>query len=252
MAHKILNIKHFLLFSLMLQLVACGEPEVRTPAPTPQAIHLIYPPSLTRWTDKFTACATKEPLVGVYFIKSTIPSTQITSDEILLELGKPPEFDQSPFVSQIGLEQIAVVVNQENNLSQLSINMLQSIYSGQLSFWENGSGQPIVVWVLPDGDPVRAVIDLAALQSNPLTTDAMLATDSVAMLEAVAGDPNAIGYLPVSVLSSGDPELVSKIKTIQLDQTLEEDLLQPVIALTQNEPEGLMRELLVCVQNLTP
>ena len=80
----------------------------------------------------------------------------------------------------------------------------------------------------------------------------MLATDSVAMLEAVAGDPNAIGYLPVSVLSSGDPELVSKIKTIQLEQALEEDLLQPVIALTQNEPGGLMRELLVCVQNLNP
>ena len=109
MAHKILNIKHFLLFSLMLQLAACGMPEMRTPAPTPQAIHVIYPPSLTRWADKFTACATKEPLVGVYFIESTIPSTQITSDEILLELGRPTEFDLSPSVSQIGLEQIAVV-----------------------------------------------------------------------------------------------------------------------------------------------
>ena len=80
----------------------------------------------------------------------------------------------------------------------------------------------------------------------------MLAPDSLAMLEAVAGDPNAIGYLPVSILSSGDPELVSKIKTIQLDKALEENLLQPVIVLTQNEPGVLMRELLVCVQNLSP
>ena len=218
MAHKILNIKHFLLFGLMLQLVACGVPEVRTPAPTPQAIHLIYPPALTRWADKFTACSTMEPLVGLYFIESTIPSTQISTDEIVLELGNPSQFDLSPFVSQIGLEQIAVVVNQDNDLSQLSINMLQSIYSGQLSFWENSSGQPIVVWVLPDGDPVRTVIDRSILQSNPLTTEAMLAPDPVAMLEAVAGDPNAIGYLPGSVLASGDPTLVNKVKTIQLDK----------------------------------
>ena len=80
----------------------------------------------------------------------------------------------------------------------------------------------------------------------------MLAPDSVAMLEAVAGDPNAIGYLPGSFLASGDETLVNKVKTIQLDEALETDLLQPILALTQNEPSGLMRELLICVQNLSP
>jgi hypothetical protein len=49
-----------------------------------------------------------------------------------------------------------------------------------------------------------------------------------------------------------DPTLVSKVKTIQLDEALEEDLNQPVIALTKDEPQGLMRELLVCVQNFIP
>ena len=236
----------------MLQLVACGVPEMRTPAPTPQAIHLIYPPALTRWADKFTACASMEPLVGLYFIESTIPSTQISTDEVVLELGNPSEFDLSPFVSQIGLEQIAVVVNKENDLSQISFNVLQSIYSGQLASWDISSNQPILVWVLPDGDPVRTVIDRSVLQSNSLTTEAMLAPDPTAMLEAIAGDPNAIGYLPGSVLASGDPMLVNKIKTLQLDKVLEEDLLQPVFALTRNEPGGLMRELLTCVQNLNP
>jgi len=252
MAHKILNIKQLFLFSLMLQLVACGVPEVRTPAPTPQAIKIIFPPALTPWANKFTACSTTAPLVGLYFIKSTIPSTQISTDEVVLELGNPSEFDLSPFVSQIGLDQIEVVVNKDNDLSQISFNVLQSIYSGQLVSWNISTNQPIVVWVLPDGDPVRTVIDRSVLQSNSLTTEAMLAPDPVAMLEAVAGDPNAIGYLPDSVLASGDPMLVNKVKRIQLDKGLEEKLLQPVLALTRNEPGGLMRELLICVQNLNP
>jgi ABC-type phosphate transport system substrate-binding protein len=170
----------------------------------------------------------------------------------VLELGNPSQTDASTFLSQLGFEQIAVVVNQDNDLSQLSINMLQSIYSGQLSFWENSPGKPIVVWVLPGGDPVRTLIDSALMQSISLTSEAMLAPDPVAMLEAVAGDPNAIGYLPGSFLDIGDPTLVSKVKTMQLDETLEEEINQPVIAVTQNEPRGLMRDLLICVQNFIP
>jgi hypothetical protein len=252
MAHKILNIKYLLFFGLMLQLVACGVPEVRTPAPTPLAIKLIYPPALTPWADKFTACSSVQPLVGIYFIESTIPSTQISTNEIVLELGNPGQIDPSPFLSQLGAEQIAVVVNQDNDLSQLPINMLQSIYSSQFSFWENSSGKPIVVWVLPDGDPVRTAFDSSLMQSTSVTSEAMLAPDPVAMLDSVARDPNAIGYLPGSILITCDPTLVSKVKTIQLDEALEEDLNQPVIALTKDEPQGLMRELLVCVQNFIP
>jgi hypothetical protein len=252
MAHKVLNIKHLLLFGLMLQLVACGAPEVRTPAPTLHPIKVIFPPALTSWANKFTICATTEPLVGLYFIESTIPSTQVSNDEVVLELGNPSQIDPSSFLSQLGLEQIAVIVNQENDISHISMNMLQSIFSGQLASWDTSSNQPIAVWVLQDGDPIRSVIDSVLMQSISLTSDAMLAPDAVAMLEAVAGDPNAIGYLPNSILSSGDPTLISKVKTIQLDETLEEDLNQPVIAITQNEPQGILRELLTCVENLSP
>jgi ABC-type phosphate transport system substrate-binding protein len=170
----------------------------------------------------------------------------------VLELGNPAQIDPSSFLSRLGFDKIAVIVNQDNNLSQLSINMLQSIYSGQLASWEINSSQPIAVWVLPDGDPVRADFDRVLMQSISLTSDAMLAPNPVAMLEAVAGDSNAIGYLPGSVLTLGDPKLVSKVKTIQLDETVEEDLKQPVIALTKNEPQGLLREILSCVENLSP
>ena len=80
----------------------------------------------------------------------------------------------------------------------------------------------------------------------------MLAPDPQAMLEAIAGNINAIGYIPGSFLTSGDPTLTSNINIIQVDKPLEDALHQPVIAVTRSEPQGLMRSLLVCLQNRIP
>jgi hypothetical protein len=96
------------------------------------------------------------------------------------------------------------------------------------------------------------LFDRALLQSSTLTSEAMLAPDPQAMLEAISSDANAIGYLPESALTSSDPSFVAQVKVIQLEQSLQDILHPPVIAITQNEPEGLVRELLLCVQDATP
>ncbi len=106
--------------------------------------------------------------------------------------------------------------------------------------------------MLPDGDPTRISFDQAVIAYQSLTSEAMLAPDPQAMLEAIAGDINAIGYLPESILSSADPTLVENIKIVQLDKSLDEALHQHVIAVTRNEPQGRMRDLLVCLQNKVP
>jgi hypothetical protein len=244
--------KHLLLLGLMLLLTACGVPEVSTPASTPEAIYVNYPASLKPWADKLAVCASTNPLIALYFAQAPTLDTNADMNEMVLELGEPSLVNKAPYLSQIGWEQLVVIVNLDNDLSELSTSRLQSIYSGQTSIWDNGSGQPIQVWVLPNGDPVRKYFDHAVLQSTTLTSEAMLAPDPEAMLEAISGNANAIGYLPGFLLSSSDPNLVAKVKTIKLDTSLDEILHQPVIAITQNEPEGMMRELLVCVQTAVP
>ena len=241
-----------LLFVLMLFLVSCGSPELSTPAPTQEAISVFFPPALKPWADKISGCASSNPLVGLYFIQSPTLDANINNNEISFYLGEPTQINSPSYLSQMGWEQIMVIVNQDKNLSQLSIREIQSVYSGQSSNWDNDVGQPIQVWVLPYGDPVRMLFDRAVLQSSRLTSEAMLAPDPEAMLEAIASDANAIGYLPGSALSSIDPSLVAEIKVIQLEQSLQDELHPPVIAITQNEPEGLVRELLLCVQATPP
>jgi phosphate transport system substrate-binding protein len=241
-----------LLLGLMLFLSACGVPEVRTPASTPQAIQVIYPTSLISWADKTAECASTNPLIATYSIPSSTVDANIDANDMILGLGEPSAMDVASYLSQVGSDQIVVVVNQDNNISQLSTTTLQSIYSGQISSWGKDPGQQINVWVLPIGDPVRKYFDHAVLQSNALASEAMLAPDSKAMLLAISDNPNAIGYLAGSILASSNQTLVAKVKIIQLDTSLQEELHQPVIAITQSEPEGLLRELLVCLQTSIP
>ncbi len=240
------------LLGLVALLISCGAPELSTPAPTPEAIQVIFPSALKSWADKFSRCASNNPLVGLYFFQSPSADKFFDSNNLVLELGEPLQIEEDSYLSQIGWDQIDVIINQDNNISQLTTNELQGIFSGLTSIWATDNSQPIQVWVLPDDDTVRKYFDHAVLQSHPLTSEAKLAPDSDAMLQAVSNDTNAIGYLPESIISSSDPAVVSKVKIIQVDTSLQDEFSQPVIAITQNEPEGLMRELLVCVQSSIP
>jgi phosphate transport system substrate-binding protein len=244
--------KHMVLIGLVLLLSACSTPSLSTSLPTPVAINLSYPASLTPWADKLTGCAANNPFISLYLFSTSTSNKRVLDNEIVLELGEPSQDYSGLFLSQVGWEQLVVLVNLDNKLSKLSTDELRSIYSGQVTRWENGSGNIIQVWVLPKGDAARMIFDNAVLSSQTLTSEAMLAPDPGAMLEAIARDANAIGYLPISALNSGDQSNVSRIKTIQLDQPIEENLNQPVIAITQSEPTGLMRVLVVCLQDAVP
>jgi hypothetical protein len=240
------------LFWLMVMLVSCGSPQLSTPAPTPEAIQVTFPSALKSWAEKFSGCASNNPLVALYFDQSPIAVNNFDPNHIVLELGEPSQIEDDSYLSQIGRDQIEVIVNKDNNTSQLTTNELQGIFSGSTSIWDIDNGQQIKVWVLPNDDIVRKYFDHVVLQSHPLTSEAMLAPDSDAMLQAVSDDTNAIGYLPKSIISLSDPAVVSKVKIIQVDKSLQDELYQPVIVITQNEPGGLLRELLVCVQTSFP
>jgi hypothetical protein len=181
------------LSSLIILLAACGAPPVSSPAPTPQSIILTYPVALQPWADKMSGCASDNPLVALYFTPSTSVDMDILPNDIVLELGQPTQGDGSTYLSQVGREQIDVIVNRDNPVLQLSAKELSSIFSGQQTTWNDYSARPIQVWVLPEGDPARLIFDRSILQSLPLTSQAMLAPDPSAMLEAISLDENAIG-----------------------------------------------------------
>jgi hypothetical protein len=235
------------LVCLALLLTACGMPQSATPGPTPQAITLLFPAALQPWADKLSSCADSDPLVGLYFMQLPGPKSSLQANEIMLELGDPPPPADALYLSQVGWEQLAVVVNQGNELAQLTSAELRAIFSGQTLKWDAGTGKVIQVWVLPDGDPIRRIFDQAVLPSKLLAPEARLAPDPNAMLEAISKDIAAIGYLPESIITISEPDQLAKVKIIPLDEKLSAEFHLPVIAATGSEPQGLMRELVACL-----
>jgi DNA-binding transcriptional LysR family regulator len=244
--------KRLLVLGLVFLLTACGTPDVSTPAPTPIAINVSYPPALQPWVDKLATCASDTPRVALYFTQSNALSTNILANDISLELGQTTLDNEDLYLSQIGSEQVTVIVNKDNPLLQLSNDELKSIFSGQLLKWLSGSDLPIQVWVLPESDPARTIFDQVVLHNRTLTPEAMLAPDPYAMLEAVSRDIDAIGYLPGSFLNTIDATTPNQVKIVQLESSIKAELHQPVIAITQSEPKDLLRNLLVCLQSTSP
>lgn len=231
---------------------ACSVPEVATPAPTQVAIHIVYASALRAWADELTNCADRNPHVALYFTQIPGQKADMFFDEITLQLGEQAINDRGSYLSQVGSDQIVVVVNSSNTIDELTTDQLRSIFSGQITKWENGESNLIQVWGLPPADPVNIIFTRVLTQELGITSNAMLAADSQAMLEAVASDQSAIGFVPESIFSTADPSIAAKVKRINLDDQLEKALTQPVIAITKGEPDGLTRELLVCLEALNP
>ena len=244
-----MNWKCFFFLGLIALLVACDSPESATPKPTPQAIRVYYPASLQAWADELARCAINVPEVALYYKQTTSLAADITSSDITLEFGQLAQDKTGMHVYRIGEEQVVVVVNRSNPISQLSTDKLRQIYSGQLLNWENDAGKPIQVWVLPKGDPIRSIFDQTVLQAQMLAPEARLAPDPKAVEEAISSDETAIGYLPSSFLSNSGTVNTTVVNIIQLEAALNKDLKQPVLAITLDEPSGYKRSLLVCLQN---
>lgn len=248
----ILIMKRLVLLGMVFIITACGSPEESTPAPTQEAINILYPQALQAWANNLANCASTVPQVALYFTTSDTLITDLRPNDIELVFGQPNGIANQTYLSQVGWEQAVVVVNSENSLSQLSNEELKAIFSGHAIKLENGAEQSYQVWVLPKGDPTRLIFDQAILLDQTITMDAMLAPDPDAMLEAISRNNGTIGYLPVSFLKTQDPSMTGKVKIVQIDSSVAAELHQPVIAITSGEPMGLLRNLLVCLETSTP
>ncbi len=237
-----------LLFGLIFSLVACSTPQASTPGPTPEAIRLIYPAALQPWADRLAGCSASESQLALYFSQSSQSGAIRNTGDIQLTLGQPSNVEPHELFFQVGWEQVVVIVSQDNPMSKLSDDQLRQIYSGQLQNWPDRTNQPIQVWVMPQDDPIRQIFDQALQTSQPTAPEARLAPDPAALLEAVATDDNAIGYLPKSFLTTANSGIASQVKALKLDATTEHALNQPVIASTMEEPVGQVRNLLLCLQ----
>ncbi len=154
-------------------------------------------------------------------------SLNLTADgpDITLRVGEP-EIIISP-VYQIDEEEILIVTHRESPIQNLTLSEAQDLFAQG-----NDSAQ---VWVYASDADVQIVFDQLVMKGRSVTTFAGLATSPQQMSNLINAEKDAVGILPKHWMA-GTVRDVFSAGTV------------PVLAITKEEPQAAVKELISCLQ----
>jgi len=162
--------------------------------------------------------------------------------------SKSLDADESTGLTQdeIGLDGIAIVVNKDNNISGLTTEQVKGIFTGEITNWNEvgGSDAEINVITREEGSGTRDAVQEIVMGGKTVSfvDGAIVQSSTEAVQQAVAQDPNAIGFMSYAA--------VSDTKALEIDGVApsEETVLdgsytiqRPFLFLVKGEPTGALK-----------
>ena len=184
--------------------------------------------SQTQVVSVYATSAAQPWLTELYTCADNSPVTlNLTADkpDIILRVGEP-EIIISP-VYQIDEEEILIVTNRESPIQNLTLSEVQELFAQG-----NDSAK---VWVYASDADVQIVFDQLVMKGRSVTTFAGLATSPQQMSDLINAEKDAVGILPRHWMA-GTVRDVFSTGTV------------PVLAITKEEPQGAVKELISCLQ----
>ncbi|MEP0764389.1 MAG: substrate-binding domain-containing protein [Chloroflexota bacterium] len=110
----------------------------------------------------------------------------------------PP--DAGLWAAPLGQDGIALVVHPANTVPALTVDDLRRIFQGRITSWAalGGPNAPVTVISREAGADTRLAFDALVMGGQPTTPAARLALSSARVVDLVAGDPGAIGYVSMA------------------------------------------------------
>lgn len=146
----------------------------------------------------------------------------------------------------IAKDAIAIVVHPGNSVSNLSMEQLRKIYTGEITNWNQvgGAAGAIIVVAREEGSGTRDAFDELVMQGSLIKADAILQTSNGMVRTAVSITPSAIGFLSLAYTDSSVKVLaINGVEcTVENCQSGAYPLVRPLYLLTKGEPEGLVKE----------
>lgn len=183
-------------------------------------------------------------------------SRKIKDEEIAEAQSKGVE----PLEHIIARDAIAVIVNQENPVNELTLQQISDIYSGEITNWSEvgGEDRPIVKLSRETNSGthvyfLETVLRLGNSDDKTLfSTDTLLLPSSEGIISEVRSNPNAIGYdglgyVPEDVKTiaiaeeAGSPYVLPAIDTVN-DKTY--PIARDLYMYTNGEPTGIVKDYL--------
>ena len=213
------SMRKIFLYALILFPLFVSSCSTSTPPPTPQVVS-VYSSTFTQpWLTDVYACAANSSVV-ISLSDSAVEA------QVVLQLGEP-EFLAS-FAYQIDTEEILVVTNRVSPIQNLTLAEAQTLFMGL--------GDPTVqVWVYDPAAEGQRVFDQFVMKERSVMSSARVAVNPQQMSDTLVNESNSVGILPRH-WKAGDVREVYSVGVV------------PVLALTQAEPEGVVKSLLACLQ----
>ena len=223
-----------------------------------QIINLQYSNSLDWLTPTMTSCANL--ITNTALVTHNLDTNDLTlqNSDLILRWGSPAGLTQPAF--QIGSERLVLAVNAANPLSTLPLDLARQVFSGNIMTWgdlyktcpecfaanyaSSYENKTIALNFYSASEDIQELFMDKVMGNQPVASAAaLLLPDPIAMQEILASDAYAIGFLPSHLLDANLKEVNLK----GLDSSL---LQQPILAISQNIPQGKTSQWLLCIQKV--
>ncbi len=201
-----------ILFSLLIS--SCST---STPAVTAEVVTVYSTSAAEPWLHELYDCAGTAPVLS----RVDDPSAA----QIALRVGEPKAVT---YAYQIDMEDILIVTHRQSPVNNLTLEEARALFSGQ-------ADPAVQVWVYSTDEDVQQVFDQFVMEGRIVTPSASIAANPQRMSDTLVNTPNTVGILPRH-WKVGDSREVFSVATV------------PVLAITQNEPQGATKTLIGCLQ----
>jgi hypothetical protein len=186
-------------------------------------------------------CAQSQPSIALFVTEVPAENLKKNEPDLQLRLGLPNLGVDYAF--QVGKEQIQFVINSKQNVLAIHTDQIRALFDGEITDWSQASSIKGAVhpWVYSDNNELESIMKRTVMNGKQISPSASIAADPESMLQAIAQDDNAIGFLPSSWLTN-------TIQVIKLDNNLDSRLTFPVLALTETNPQGPLSVFIACLQ----
>ena len=203
------------LFSLLVSSCSTGTP----PPSRPEVVSVYSSSAAEPWLSELYDCGATQG--NAVLSRVDDPSAA----DISLRVGEP-EFLSVP-AFQIDTEEILIVTHRQSPIQNLTLEQAQTLFT---------QGDPSVqVWVYASDADVQGVFDQRVMAGRSVSSSAKIAVNPQQMSETLVNEPNTVGILPKH-WKVGDSRFVFTIPNV------------PVLALAKLEPQGVIKELIACLQ----
>ncbi|WP_192822311.1 PstS family phosphate ABC transporter substrate-binding protein [Rufibacter sp. LB8] len=178
-------------------------------------------------------------------------STRHLTDKEVAELDKQKLV---PRTTKIAVDGIALILNNENTDSTLTLQQVRDIFTGKTTTWKqldptNKGGEITIVFDSGNSSTARYILD-SINQKQPLPANTFSANSNSKVLDYVAQNRNAIGIIGVNWISDRDDSTATSfLKNVKVagisrnpNPTSEEEYVQPYQAFLAQGTYPLRRE----------